>query len=197
MESMGSSDARILSPLICKDNLYDRSGIGMCSGMLSIPPPVSATVDIPKTALSKTPKMFVISRNSTFTYKGKPVKIRQVSEEMGVRYVLEGSLQKSNDQLRINAQLIDAITGNHLWAEKYDRNIKDIFALQDDITMKIITALQKSNCLKGSMPILLQAPLRIWHNWRILKSYRQRSTGNVATKRVMPWRKSWQKRPFP
>jgi adenylate cyclase len=94
------------------------------------------------TALSKTPKMFVISRNSTFTYKGKPVKVRQVSEEMGVRYVLEGSLQKSNDQLRINVQLIDAIAGNHLWAEKYDRIMQDIFALQDDITMKIITALQ-------------------------------------------------------
>jgi adenylate cyclase len=94
------------------------------------------------TALSKTPKMFVISRNSAFTYKGKPVKVRQVSEEMGVRYVLEGSLQKSNDQLRINVQLIDAIAGNHLWAEKYDRNMQDIFALQDDITMKIITALQ-------------------------------------------------------
>jgi adenylate cyclase len=94
------------------------------------------------TALSKTPKMFVISRNSAFTYKGKPVKVRQVSEEMGVRYVLEGSLQKSNDQLRINVQLIDAIAGNHLWAEKYDRSMQDIFALQDDITMKIITALQ-------------------------------------------------------
>ena len=94
------------------------------------------------TALSKTPKMFVISRNSAFTYKEKPVKVRQVSEEMGVRYVLEGSLQKSNDQLRINVQLIDAIAGNHLWAEKYDRNIQDIFTVQDDITMKIITALQ-------------------------------------------------------
>jgi len=94
------------------------------------------------TALSKTPKMFVISRNSAFTYKGKPVKVGQVSEELGVRYVLEGSLQKSNDQLRINVQLIDAIAGNHLWAEKYDRNMQDIFALQDDITMKIITALQ-------------------------------------------------------
>jgi adenylate cyclase len=94
------------------------------------------------TALSKTPKMFVISRNSAFTYKEKPVKVRQVSEEMGVRYVLEGSLQKSNDKLRINVQLIDAIVGNHLWAEKYDRNIQDIFTVQDDITMKIITALQ-------------------------------------------------------
>jgi adenylate cyclase len=94
------------------------------------------------TALSKTPKMFVISRNSTFTYKGKATKIQEVAEDLSVRYVLEGSLQKSNDQLRIHAQLIDAITGNHLWAEKYDRNVKDIFALQDDITMKIITALQ-------------------------------------------------------
>ena len=94
------------------------------------------------TALSKTPKMFVIARNSTFTYKGKAVKIQKVAEDLSVRYVLEGSLQKSEDQLRINAQLIDAITGNHLWAEKYDRNMKDIFALQDDIAMKIITALQ-------------------------------------------------------
>jgi len=94
------------------------------------------------TALSKTPKLFVISRNSTFTYKGKAVKVQKVAEDLSVRYVLEGSLQKKNGQLRINAQLIDAITGNHLWAEKYDRNLKDIFALQDDITMKIITAMQ-------------------------------------------------------
>jgi adenylate cyclase len=94
------------------------------------------------TALSKTPKMFVISRNSTFTYKGKAVKIQKVAEDLSVQYVLEGSLQKSKDQLRINAQLIDAISGNHLWAEKYDRNLEDIFALQDEITMKIIRALQ-------------------------------------------------------
>ena len=94
------------------------------------------------TALSKTPRMFVIARNSTFTYKGKAVKVQKVAEDLGVQYVLEGSLQKSKDQLRINAQLIDAITGNHLWAEKYDRNMKDLFALQDDITMKIITALR-------------------------------------------------------
>ena len=94
------------------------------------------------TALSKTPKMFVISRNSTFTYKGKAVNIQKVAEDLSVQYVLEGSLQKSNDQLRINAKLKDAINGNHLWAEKYDRHMKDIFGLQDDITMKIITALQ-------------------------------------------------------
>ena len=93
-------------------------------------------------SLSKVPYLFVIARNSTFTYKGKPVKVNQVAEELGVRYVLEGSVQRSNDQVRITAQLIDAIAGHHLWAEKYDRQIKDIFALQDDIAMKIMAALQ-------------------------------------------------------
>ncbi|MGB6012387.1 MAG: tetratricopeptide repeat protein, partial [Desulfobacterales bacterium] len=92
--------------------------------------------------LSKISKMFVIARNSTFTYKGKPVNVKQVSRELGVRYVLEGSVQKAGDQLRVTAQLVDATTGNHLWSERYDRELKDIFALQDDITKKIITALQ-------------------------------------------------------
>jgi adenylate cyclase len=94
------------------------------------------------TALSKIPRMFVIARNSTFTYKGKPVKVKQVSEELGVRYVLEGSIQRSADRIRITAQLIDALTGHHLWAERYDRDLKDIFALQDEITIKILRAIQ-------------------------------------------------------
>ena len=94
------------------------------------------------TALSKTPKLFAIARNSTFTYKGKPVKVQQVSEELGVRYVVEGSVRRAEDRVRITAQLIDALTGHHVWAEKYDRDIKDIFAVQDEITKKIITALQ-------------------------------------------------------
>ena len=94
------------------------------------------------TNLSKLPSLFVIARNSTFTYKGKPVKVKQVSEELGVRYVLEGSVQKSGDRVRITAQLIDAITGHHLWAERYDRELGDVFALQDEITMKVLTALQ-------------------------------------------------------
>ena len=92
------------------------------------------------TALSKVPRLFVIARNSTFTYKGKPVKVKQVSEELGVRYVLEGSVQRSGDRLRITAQLIDALTGNHIWAERYDRDLKDIFALQDEITIKVLGA---------------------------------------------------------
>ena len=93
-------------------------------------------------ALSKISSLFVIARNSTFTYKGKPIKVQRVSEELGVRYVLEGSFQKSGDRVRITAQLIDAIKGNHLWSETYDRDLKDIFALQDDITKKILTGLQ-------------------------------------------------------
>jgi adenylate cyclase len=94
------------------------------------------------TALSKVGQFFVIARQSTFAYKDKPVKVKQVSEELGVRYVLEGSLQRSGDRVRINAQLIDALTGNHLWAERYDRDLKDLFAVQDEITMKILIATQ-------------------------------------------------------
>jgi adenylate cyclase len=93
------------------------------------------------TALAKVHNLFVIARNSTFTYKGKAVKIQQVAEELGVRYVLEGSVQKTADRVRITAQLIDAINGTHLWAERYDSDLSDIFAIQDKITKKIITSL--------------------------------------------------------
>ena len=94
------------------------------------------------TALSRIPRLFVIARNSTFVYKGKPVKVKQVSEELGVRHVLEGSIQRSGDRVRINVQLIDALTGHHLWAKRYDRDLEDIFALQDEITTKILSTLE-------------------------------------------------------
>ena len=94
------------------------------------------------TALSKSPKLLVIARNSTFSYKGKAVEIRQVAEDLGVRYVLEGSVRKSGDRIRVTAQLIDALSGHHLWAERYDRQLKDIFALQDEITIKVVSALR-------------------------------------------------------
>ena len=96
------------------------------------------------TDLSKLSGLFVIARNSTFTYKGKPVKVRQVAEELGVRYVLEGSVRRAGDQVRINAQLIDAMTGGHLWAERYDGALTDVFALQDKVTQKIVAALAVS-----------------------------------------------------
>jgi adenylate cyclase len=93
------------------------------------------------TVLSNVGDLFVISRNSSFSYKGKPVKVQQVSEELGVRYVLEGSVRRSGERVRITAQLIDAIKGQHLWAENYDRDLKDILEIQDEITMKIVTSL--------------------------------------------------------
>jgi len=93
------------------------------------------------TDLSKISGLFVIARNSAFTYKGKPVNVDQISRELGVRYVLEGSVRKADDRVRINAQLIDATTGGHLWAERYDGKLGDIFALQDKVTQKIVAAL--------------------------------------------------------
>ena len=92
--------------------------------------------------LSKCPYIFVIARNSSFTYKGKPVKVQQVAQELGVRYVLEGSLRKTGDKVRITAQLIDALTGQHLFSERYDRELKNILVMQDEITMKILDAVQ-------------------------------------------------------
>jgi TolB-like protein/class 3 adenylate cyclase/Tfp pilus assembly protein PilF len=94
------------------------------------------------TGLSQIPEMFVIARNSVFTYKGRPVKIKQVSEELGVKYVLEGSIQKAGNRLRVSAQLIDALEGHHLWVERYDRELKDLFKLQDEITIKILKPLR-------------------------------------------------------
>jgi adenylate cyclase len=103
------------------------------------------------TVLSKVPRLFVISRQSTFFYKGKPVKVKQVSEELGVQYVLEGSVQRSGDRIRINAQLIDALTGRHIWAERYDRDLTDLFDLQDEITWRILTAI-RVKLTEGEVP---------------------------------------------
>ncbi|MBI3798714.1 MAG: adenylate/guanylate cyclase domain-containing protein [Deltaproteobacteria bacterium] len=94
------------------------------------------------TDLSKVSGLFVIARNSAFTYKGKALKVEAVGRELGVRYVLEGSVRKVDDKVRITAQLVDATTGDHLWAERYDRPLKDIFTLQDEIRQKITMALR-------------------------------------------------------
>ena len=94
------------------------------------------------TDLSKVSGLFVIARNSVFTYKDKPVKVQQVAEELGVRYVLEGSVRRIGDQVRINAQLIDAVTGGHVWADRYDESLADLFALQDKVTRRIVVALK-------------------------------------------------------
>ena len=93
------------------------------------------------TQLAQLPQLFVISRQSTFTYKGKNAKVKQVAEELGVRYVLEGSVQSSGNRVRVTAQLIDAITGRHIWADRYERELKDIFAIQDEISQKVVAEL--------------------------------------------------------
>jgi len=93
------------------------------------------------TGLSKVSGLFVIARNSVFTYKGKPVKVREVGRDLGVRYVLEGGVQRSGNRVRITAQLVDATSGYHIWAERYDREVGDIFALQDEVTQQIVRAM--------------------------------------------------------
>jgi adenylate cyclase len=93
------------------------------------------------TGLSKVSGLFVIARNSVFTYKGRPVKVREVGRDLGVRYVLEGGVQRAGSRVRITAQLVDAGTGYHIWAERYDREAGDIFAVQDEVTQQIVRAL--------------------------------------------------------
>src|SRR5258708_4151899 len=94
------------------------------------------------TALSKLRWFLVIARNSSFVYKGKAVHMKQVAEELGVRYVVEGSVRKSGEQVRITAQLNDVTTGSHIWAEHYDRDLTDVFGVQDDITESIVAAVE-------------------------------------------------------
>ena len=94
------------------------------------------------TDLSKVSGLFVIARNSTFTYKGKAMNLTEVARELGVRYVLEGSVRKAGDRVRVTAQLIDGATGGHRWAERYDRKVEDIFSVQDELTEQIVQALE-------------------------------------------------------
>jgi adenylate cyclase len=93
------------------------------------------------TGLSRFRELFVIARNSSFTYKGRPVKVQDIGEELGVRYVVEGSVRKAGKRVRITAQLVDVATGNHLWAERYDREMEDVFAIQDEVTETVVATL--------------------------------------------------------
>jgi adenylate cyclase len=113
------------------------------------------------TMLSKILGMFVISRNSCYRYKGKSADVRQVAGELGVRYVLEGSVRRAANRVRVTAQLIDATTGSHVWADHFDRDLTDVFTVQDDITANVVKALQVT-LLEGEQA-------RVWH----------RSTNNV------------------
>src|SRR5215210_9469007 len=94
------------------------------------------------TALSRIPWLFVVARNSSFSYKAQSVDVKQVGRELGVRYVLEGSVRKGGNRLRVTAQLVEAASGNHIWAERYDRDLADIFAVQDEITERVVAAIE-------------------------------------------------------
>ena len=93
------------------------------------------------TELSRSRSLFVVARNSSFSYKGRAVDVKQVARELGVRYMVEGSVRRSGSRIRATAQLIDAETGNHVWAERYDRPLEDVFAVQDEITLAVTSAI--------------------------------------------------------
>jgi TolB-like protein/Flp pilus assembly protein TadD len=132
------------------------------------------------TGLSRVRWLFVIARNSTFVYKGQAVDVRQVAEKLGVRYVLEGSVRRAGQRLRVSAQLIDATTGGHHWAEQYDRELGDIFAIQDEITSSVIASIQPRLLAAEGIRALARSPgdLGAWelvaraqtHVWRLNRS---------------------------
>jgi len=122
------------------------------------------------TGLSACPKLLVIARNSTFTYKGQPIKIQKVARELGVEYLVEGSVQKTKERLRITVQLIDAGSSHHVWAETYDREFKDIFLLQDEITLKILSALEVHLTEGEQARLRLKGPVSLRAYMKALKA---------------------------
>ncbi len=141
------------------------------------------------TALSKVRWFFVIARNSTYTYKGKAVEVKQVAKELGVRYVLEGSVRKAGNRVRITAQLVDATTGRHVWAERFDRQIEDIFDLQDEMTRTIVGAVEPELSAAERDRALAKPPENmdawesyqrgLWHMW----TYAQ--DGNLEAEKLL------------
>lgn len=125
------------------------------------------------TALSRSPWLFIIARNTTFTYKGESIDIQQVANELGVRYVLEGSVRRSGDRIRVTAQLIDGMTGGHVWSERFDGQVADVFDLQDEITRNVVaTILTKVHLTASDVPFkrsvrpdltVWELTMRAWH----------------------------------
>ena len=129
------------------------------------------TVDI-ITALSRSPWLFIIARNTTFTYKGETTDVRRVAKELGVKYVLEGSVRRAGNRIRVTAQLIDGLTGGHVWSEHYDGELADVFDLQDEITRKVVASILTSVHLTASNPdqrsnrpdlTVWELTMRAWH----------------------------------
>jgi len=125
------------------------------------------------TALSRSSWLFVIARNSSFTYRGKAVDVKKIGRELGVRYILEGSVRKAGNRVRVTAQLVEGVTANHIWAEKYDGELHDIFEMQDDITQQVVATLQTQILISaGKNEKTVDRPnIRIWdllaRGWRL------------------------------
>ena len=151
------------------------------------------------TELSRLRWLMVTARNSTFTYKGRAVDVRQVGRDLGVRYVVEGSVRKGGNRVRITAQLIDAATGNHIWAERYDRDLSDIFALQDEITETLVATLQaevgevERERAHRKPPDNLDAwefyQRGMWHLWQINAKEANQCQGHDRSTSIVPTRR--------
>jgi adenylate cyclase len=140
------------------------------------------------TSLSRHRSLFVIARNSTFAYKGQSLDLREVSRELGVRYVLEGSVRKGGSRIRVTGQLIEGVTGNHIWAERYDRELDDIFALQDEITQAIVAAIGPEIDQAERERAQRMAPenLAVWESYQrgLWHIYRFNREDNAAAQRL-------------
>lgn len=140
------------------------------------------------TALSRSPWLFIIARNTTFTYKGTNVDVRRVSEELGVRFVLEGSVRRSGGRVRVTAQLIDGATGGHVWSERYDGQIEDVFDLQDEITRNVVASIQTTvhlTTINEPVERSAQPDLTVWEltmrSWHLLYDFTPESYAHAKT----------------
>jgi TolB-like protein/class 3 adenylate cyclase len=139
------------------------------------------------TALSRSPWLFIIARNTTFTYKGEKVDVKRVAQELGVRYVLEGSVRKAGNRIRVTAQLIDGTTGGHVWSERYDGELADIFDLQDEITQNVVASIQTQVHLTASEPTRKsrRPDLTVWEltmrGWKLLYDFSPESFATART----------------
>jgi len=139
------------------------------------------------TALSRSPWLFIIARNTTFTYKGGNVDVKRIAHELGVRYVLEGSVRRAGDRIRVTAQLIDGTTGGHVWSERYDGRLADVFDLQDEITRNVVASIQTQVHLTASEPARRskRPDLTVWEltmrGWQLLYDFSPESFTTAKT----------------
>ena len=145
------------------------------------------------TTLSKLVGLRVIARNSSFVYKGQAVDVREAARQLGVRYVLEGSVRKSGNRIRITAQLIEAASGSHVWAERYERAFDDIFAVQDEITLVLATEMQVkfTEGEQARLHYTTTSNVEAWTYWvKGLSHYRQAFTKENSTRALADWQRA-------